>query len=128
MSEIQKIRIDKWLWSVRIYKTRTLATEACYAGKVKISGQSVKASYATKPEDEVHLTLHGEKKIYKILRIIEKRVSASIASECYQDLSPPSVYDKTQESFFYNFEIRDKGVGRPTKKERRAINDFKDLE
>jgi ribosome-associated heat shock protein Hsp15 len=126
MSEIQKTRVDKWLWSIRIFKTRTLATDACNAGKVKIQSQTVKPSQLIKINDEIHLTIQGEKKIYKVLKIIEKRVGASIAAECYEDLSPPSIHDKKQDSFFYNFEVRDKGVGRPTKKERRAIEQFKD--
>lgn len=123
-----KTRIDKWLWSVRIYKTRTLATDACNAGKVKIAQNSVKPSQMIKIDDEIHISMNGEKKIYKVLSIIEKRVGAPIASLCYEDLSPPSIHDKKQDSFFYNFEYREKGSGRPTKKERRAIEEFKDTE
>lgn len=125
MPEIQKIRIDKWLWSVRLYKTRTLATEACAAGKVKIDGEAIKASYLLKAGQLIHLSKQGEKWIIKSLKLIEKRVSAPLAAECYEDLTPPEEKNKLQfPSVFY--EVRDKGSGRPTKKDRREIDRFKD--
>ena len=127
MSEIQKIRIDKWLWSVRMYKTRTLATEACAAGKVKIEGESLKASYLLKNGQTIHLNRQGEKTILKAVKLIEKRVSAPLAFLCYEDLTPPEEKNKLQfPSVFY--EVRDRGIGRPTKRNRRDIDKFKDNE
>ena len=127
MSEIQKIRIDKWLWSVRMYKTRTLATEACAAGKVKMDGESLKASYLLKTGQTVQINRQGEKTILKALKLIEKRVSAPLASVCYEDLTPPEEKNKLQfPSVFY--EVRDRGIGRPTKRNRRDIDKFKDNE
>ena len=127
MSEIQKIRIDKWLWSVRMYKTRTLATEACAAGKVKMDGESLKASYLLKTGQTVQINRQGEKTILKVLKLIEKRVSAPLASVCYEDLTPPEEKNKLQfPSVFY--EVRDRGIGRPTKRNRRDIDKFKDNE
>lgn len=125
MTEILKLRIDKWLWSVRMYKTRTLATEACAAGKIKIEGESIKASYLLKIGQTVHINRQGEKTILKAIKLIEKRVSAPLAIVCYEDLTPPEEKNKANfPSVFY--EVRDRGVGRPTKKNRRDIDKFKD--
>ncbi|MFN8283185.1 MAG: RNA-binding S4 domain-containing protein [Chitinophagales bacterium] len=125
MSEIQKIRIDKWLWAIRIFKTRTLASDTCAAGKVKIDGESVKASYMIKAGQIVHINKQGEKLILKVLKLIEKRVGAPLAAECYEDLTPPEEKDKLRFPAVF-FEVRDKGTGRPTKKDRREIDKFKD--
>lgn len=127
MTDILKIRIDKWLWSVRMYKTRTLATEACAAGKIKIDGESIKASYLLKIGQTVHINRQGEKTILKALKLIEKRVSAPLAIVCYEDLTPPEEKNKLNfPSVFY--EVRDRGIGRPTKKNRREIEKFKEDE
>lgn len=127
MSEIQKIRIDKWLWAIRLYKTRTLATDACINGKVKIDGESVKASYMLKCGQTIHLNKQGEKWIIKSLKLIDKRVGASIAITCYDDLTPPEEKEKLKFPSVF-FEVRDKGIGRPTKKDRREIDKFKEFE
>jgi ribosome-associated heat shock protein Hsp15 len=125
MSEIQKTRIDKWLWAIRIYKTRTLASDACAAGKIKIDGDSVKASYLLKVGQTVHINKLGDKLVLKSIKLIEKRVGAALAVECYEDLTPPEEKEKLKfPAIFY--EVRDKGVGRPTKKDRREIDKFKD--
>ena len=124
MSEIQKTRIDKWLWAIRIYKTRTLASDACAAGKIKIDGDSVKASYMLKVGQTVHINKQGDKLVLKSIKLIEKRVGAALAIECYEDLTPPEEKEKLKfPAIFY--EVRDKGVGRPTKKDRREIDKFK---
>ena len=125
MSEILKTRIDKWLWAIRIYKTRTLASDACAAGKIKIDGDSVKASYLLKVGQTVHINKQGDKLVLKSIKLIEKRVGAALAVECYEDLTPPEEKEKLKfPAIFY--EVRDKGVGRPTKKDRREIDKFKD--
>ena len=127
MSELDKTRIDKWLWAVRIYKTRSLATEACAAGKIKINGESVKASYLLKPGQSIQLNKQGEKSTFKVIKLIEKRVGAPIAIACYEDLTPPEEKNKLLfPSVFY--EVRDKGSGRPTKRDRREIDKFKDID
>ena len=127
MSEIQKIRIDKWLWAIRMYKTRTLATEACAAGKIKIEGESVKASYLLKVGQTIQMDRQGEKWTLKSVKLIEKRVGAPLAAECYEDLTPPEEKNKLLfPASFY--EVRDKGIGRPTKRDRREIDKFKDIE
>jgi len=127
MSKIQKIRIDKWLWAIRMYKTRTLATEACAAGKIKIEGESVKASYLLKVGQTIQMNKQGEKWTLKTVKLIEKRVGAPLAAECYEDLTPPEEKNKLLfPASFY--EVRDKGIGRPTKRDRREIDKFKDIE
>ena len=127
MPELEKIRIDKWLWAIRLYKTRSLASEACAAGKVKIEGESVKASYLIKAGQIVHLNKQGEKWIIKSIKLIEKRVGAPLAIACYEDLTPPEEKNKLLfPATFY--EVRDKGTGRPTKKNRREIDKFKDID
>lgn len=126
MSELEKIRVDKWLWSVRMFKTRTAATDACNSGKVKIDENRIKPSQIIKVGDEIKFNLYGEIKILKVLKVIDKRVGAAIAVACYEDKSPPSIHDQSQPSFFYQYEVRDRGVGRPTKKDRREIARFKD--
>ncbi|MDB5226152.1 MAG: RNA-binding domain protein [Bacteroidota bacterium] len=125
MAETEKIRIDKWLYAVRLYKTRTLAADACAAGKIKIEGETIKASHLLKIGQTVQITKQGEKQIVKCLKLIEKRVGAPLAAECYEDLTPPE--EKNKLSFPASFfEVRDKGTGRPTKKDRRDIGKFKD--
>jgi ribosome-associated heat shock protein Hsp15 len=125
MTELQKLRIDKWLWAVRIYKTRSIAAEACAAGKVRIDGENVKPAYTLKPGQLIIISRDGYKQTLKCLKLIEKRVGAPIAVTCYEDLTPPEEKDKLKfPATFY--EMRDKGTGRPTKKDRREIEKFKD--
>lgn len=122
----EKIRIDKWLWAVRLFKTRTLAADACHAGKVKIDGESAKASRHLKLGDTITLTKGQERKIIKVLTLIENRVGAPVALTCYEDLSPPpTTAEQAMSSVFYLPNItRDRGTGRPTKKERRSLDKF----
>lgn len=125
MANIQKIRIDKWLWAVRFFKTRTMATDTCTSGKVKIDGNAVKPSYIIKVEQSIQLNHQGIKKTILVKQLIEKRVSAPLAAECYEDNTPEEekAISKMPASFY---EIREKGIGRPTKKDRREIDKFKD--
>ena len=124
----QKVRIDKWLWSVRIFKSRTLATEACKAGKVRIGGESVKPSFLVQVEEVVEVRKDGFNLRFKVLDLIQKRVSAPLAQACYEDLTPEDERNKYKDWFVGKSasERRTKGAGRPTKKERREIEDFKD--
>ncbi|MCB0508897.1 MAG: RNA-binding S4 domain-containing protein [Bacteroidetes bacterium] len=122
---MQKIRIDKWLWAVRFFKTRTMATDTCTSGKVKIDGNAVKPSYIIKVGQSIQLNHQGIKKTILVKQLIEKRVSAPLAAECYEDNTPEEekAISKMPASFY---EIREKGIGRPTKKDRREIDKFKD--
>ena len=126
MAELLKTRIDKWLWAVRLFKTRTLATEACQSGKVKVEEESVKPAFLVRPGQTIRFSNQGLKKIVRVIRLLDKRAGAEIAQACYEDLTPPELNPKTDPAFFYHFEVRDKGSGRPTKRQRREIDRFKD--
>lgn len=122
---MESIRIDKYLWAIRVFKTRTLATKACNAGKVKINGDSVKPSYLVKAGEHIDARVHYKVRKLQVVKIIAKRVSASIAQECYID-NTPADQDSIKQAAFYSTERRDRGSGRPTKKERREIKEFKE--
>lgn len=125
---MSKVRVDKWLWSVRIFKSRTLATDQCKAGKVTVEGHKVKPSGTVAVGDLVEVQKNGYNFSFKVLKLIEKRVSAPLAQEAYADLTPDEELNK-YESWFIGkgkAESRDRGTGRPTKKDRREIDIFKD--
>jgi ribosome-associated heat shock protein Hsp15 len=125
---LKKVRIDKWLWSVRIFKSRTLAADACRSGKVKIDGKSVKPSFLIEREAEVIVFKGGFNLHFKVIDLIQKRVSAPLAQQCYVNLTSEEEMNKYKDWFIgkRNSEHREKGAGRPTKKERREIDEFKD--
>ena len=125
MSELTKTRIDKWLWATRWFKTRTLSTEICSSGKVKVNGTNVKASFQVQIGQTITFPKNGIRHTVKVEGIIEKRVGAEIAQKCYTDLTPPEINQKQASAFHPHYEIRDKGIGRPTKKDRRDIERFK---
>ncbi len=125
------LRIDKWLWAIRMFKTRSLATTACGSGRVKINGESVKPSKKIKLDEEVTISFGPDKKIVVAKKLIEKRVSYKLAVDCYEDKSPPPTPrdpNKLLDSAFFNFPVaqRERGAGRPTKKERRDIERLKE--
>lgn len=123
-NENDKVRIDKYLWSIRIFKTRNLATEACKAGKVKLEQNSVKASYVVKVGDVFHIQKDHLKKIVKVTGILEKRVDASTATNYFEDLSPVDDTPRHFSVFSVPVLKRDRGTGRPTKKDRREIDEI----
>ena len=130
MAELTKVRIDKWLWSIRIFKTRTLSTKSCDQGKVKIDDHTLKASYKIKIGDIVIVRTNPLKKTLKVLKLIEKRVGAEVAQACYEDISPEEdkiIHNNMKSTFFLPNAYRQKGEGRPTKKDRRNIDKFKDV-
>lgn len=122
-----KVRIDKWLWSVRIFKSRTLAGDMIKTNKVKVNDKEVKSSFLVQRNDIVTVKKGGFSFTFKVLELIEKRVGSPIALTCYQDLTPPEELNKYNDWFIGKAggEYRDKGTGRPTKKDRREIDDFK---
>ncbi len=125
---MEKIRIDKYLWAIRIYKSRTMATEACREGKVKLNGAVVKSSALTTIGDIIEVHKDSFRFKYKVLQLIEKRVSAILAKPCYEDLTPEEELNKYKMWFIGKGgpERRERGAGRPTKKERRDIEDYKE--
>ena len=122
-----KVRIDKWLWSVRIFKSRTLATDACKAGKVKIEGVAAKASQSIERGQVLQVSKDGFNLQYKVVDLIEKRVGAPLAQLCYENLTPEEELNKYNDWYIGKGgpERREKGAGRPTKRERRTIDRFK---
>ncbi len=120
----EKLRIDKYLWAIRIFKTRSLATDACKAGKIKLDQQSIKASYVVKVGDVYHIQKDQQKKVVKVLELLEKRLDASSVQKYFEDLSPKDDAPKFHSVFTTPVLKRDRGTGRPTKKERREIDNI----
>lgn len=123
-----KVRIDKYLWAIRIYKSRSLSTDAIRDGKVKIAGEPVKSSAMVSVGDVIDVLKEGFRMKYKAVQLIEKRVSPVLAKACYEDLTPADELNKYKSWFIGKGapERRERGMGRPTKKERRVIDEFKD--
>jgi len=122
---METVRIDKWLWAARVFKTRTKAAEACSGGKVKMQGARVKPSREVKEGDEIEVQFSMIKKRFQVKQAAKNRVSAKLVSEIAFDLTPPEEIEKLEMYRQLNHEKRDRGVGRPTKKDRRQINDLK---
>ena len=122
-----KVRVDKYLWAIRIYKSRSIATDACRDGKVKMHGEPVKSSAMVTIGDVIEVHKEGFRMKYKVLQLIEKRVSPSLAKPCYEDLTPEDELNKFKNWFVGKGapERRERGTGRPTKKERRVIDRHK---
>lgn len=116
MAEPESIRVDKWLWSVRAYKTRTQATDAAASGAVLVNGTPAKPATKITVGDEVTARRRERTIIYEVVKIIEKRVSAGEAAACVVDHSPPPEPRHTLDPMFA---YRDPGTGRPTKRDRR---------
>lgn len=114
----QQVRIDAWVWAVRLYKTRTAAAAAVKAGHVKINGVAIKPSSPVVVGDRVRVWVDHRLYDVEVTRLISKRVGAPIARECYVDHSPPP----PPKEILASQPRRDRGAGRPTKKERRGID------
>jgi ribosome-associated heat shock protein Hsp15 len=127
---MNKVRIDKWLWSIRIFKSRTIATDACKSGKVRVGENQVKPSFLITIGDTIIVKKDGFNFQFKVLQLLEKRVGAPIAITCYEDVTPQDERNKYNAWFLNGTpsnEKRERGAGRPTKKERREIDTFKDV-
>ncbi|WP_114587945.1 RNA-binding S4 domain-containing protein [Microbacterium arborescens] len=109
------VRVDSWLWAVRIYKTRSAATTACRAGHVRVNGEKVKASQSVKPGDELRVRIAGFDRILVVRQTLTKRVGAPVAARALEDRTPPR-------EPMAMLAVRDRGAGRPTKRERREID------
>jgi ribosome-associated heat shock protein Hsp15 len=120
-------RVDKWLWSVRIFKTRSLATEACKSGKVSMDGIAIKASKELKVGDIVMVRKEMLNLQLKVLALSEKRMGANLVDQFMTDLTPAEEYERVRLIRDNGFEVRSRGIGRPTKKDRRTIDFLKDL-
>jgi ribosome-associated heat shock protein Hsp15 len=114
---VDSTRVDRWLWSVRVYKTRADATAGCRGGHVRINGRIAKPAAQVRIGDRIEARVHRRDRIVEVTRVIDIRVAASIAVQCYVDHSPPpppTDYPPVAE--------RDRGAGRPTKRERRQLD------
>ena len=114
MSE-PSVRIDAWLWAVRVYKTRSAATTACRAGHVRIGGEKAKAAQAVRIGDEIRVRIAGFDRILVVRQLLTKRVGAPVAALAAEDRTPPR-------EPVAQLAVRDRGAGRPTKRERRDID------
>ena len=117
-------RIDKWLWAARIFKTRTVAADACKNGRITMNGARLKASHSVREGDIIEVRKAPVTYSFKILKAIEKRVGAKLIPEILENVTPPEQYELLEMSRVSGFIDRARGTGRPTKKERRAIDQF----
>ncbi len=111
------VRVDSWIWSVRLTKTRSLAAAECRAGHVRINGERAKPAQPVKAGDEVRVFTAGRERVVVVSRLIRKRVGAPAAAECYVDNSPPP----PPREDVLAIGLRDRGTGRPTKRDRREL-------
>ena len=120
------VRIDKWLWAARLFKTRAIATDAIKGGKVKIDDAPVKPSREVKEGDIIQVQIEQLHKVVQVKSLVKNRVPPKMVPEVYTDLTPPEEYERIEFMHAYKSEWRDRGAGRPTKKERRMIEKMKD--
>ncbi|MGV9453356.1 RNA-binding S4 domain-containing protein [Streptomyces sp. NPDC003635] len=120
----ESVRIDSWIWAVRLIKTRSLGSAACKGGHVRVNGERVKPAYSVRVGDEVRLRHEGRERIVVVKRLIRKRVGAPVAVQCYADNSPPP----PPREAVAPIAIRDRGTGRPTKRDRRELERLRAME
>lgn len=117
---MESTRVDRWLWAVRLTKTRPDAASACRGGQVKVNGQQAKPSTMVSPGDEVRARVGDTTRIVQVSRIIQKRVGAADAVTCYLDRTPPP-----PPTVSVPVAVRDRGAGRPTKRDRRMLDKWR---
>ncbi len=117
-------RIDKWLWAARIFKTRTIAAAACKKGQVSMKGAQLKASRTIKAGDVVDVRKPPVTYSFRVLQPIERRVGAKLLPDILENITPPEQYELLEMNKISGFIGRAKGTGRPTKKDRRNLDDF----
>ncbi len=124
---MEKVRIDKWLWAMRLFKTRTQASKACDLNRVSISDQVIKPSRQIKVGDSIEIKWSGGlKRTIEVLQLTEKRLGAKLVAEYYKDHTPQKEIDDYKARVARAAAYRDPGTGRPTKKDRRDMDDFLD--
>ena len=117
-SEATAVRVDSWIWSVRLTKSRSMAADACRGGHVKVNNESVKPSHQLRVGDEVRVRQDQRERVVVVSKLISKRVGPPAAAECYVDNSPPP----PPRELFVRVAVRDRGAGRPTKRDRRDMD------
>ena len=123
---LQNVRIDKWLWAVRIYKTRSKATEACKKGRILIENLPAKPSREIHPGDIIEIKKAPITRKFKVLALAEKRMSAKLVDDFVEDITPPEEIELLETQKKMKWFSRKPGTGRPTKKDRRDLDDFFD--
>lgn len=126
MNSPDLVRIDKFLWAVRLFKTRSIATEACKKGRILIDGQPVKSSRMVKKGDEISVKEPPVYRTYKVLEIADKRMSAKLTPDFITDITPADQLEQLELTKMANKLNRQRGLGRPTKKDRRDIDNYID--
>jgi len=120
----ENIRVDKWLWAVRLYKTRSLATDACDNGRINIQGMRVKPSRNLKVGDVIEVKMPPITRTYIVKGLLGQRLSATLVKEFIEDITPPDQLKILEDSRWQHTVYRDPGEGRPTKKDRRDIEEL----
>jgi len=116
----ESTRVDRWVWAIRLYKTRSDATDACRGGHVKVNGHAAKPSTSVRVGDRVTARVHDTDRDVEVVALIDKRVGAAIATTCFVDHTPPPPeVDRTRVA------ERERGMGRPTKRERRQMDQWR---
>lgn len=115
---MEHTRVDRWLWAVRLFKTRGDATTACRGGHVRLNGRPAKPAAPIRVGDLVEAVVHGRKRVLEVVKVIDKRVGAPVAATCIVDHSPPVASPRAEPAPF----VRDRGAGRPTKRDRRQLD------
>ena len=126
MPEKEKLRIDKYLWSIRLFKTRTLASDACKAGRVKLDNQNIKPSHEVRVGEIYQVSKGIDRKVVKVTGLLENRVDAKTVVDFYEDITPVEQTQAFKSMFHAPILKRDRGAGRPTKRDRREIDELKD--
>ncbi|MDR1119703.1 MAG: RNA-binding S4 domain-containing protein [Dysgonamonadaceae bacterium] len=123
---MNEVRIDKWMWAMRIFKTRTLAVEACKKNRILVNDTPAKPSRTVKTGDLIQVRKPPVTYTFKALQLTDKRIGASLVPEYLEDVTPPEQYELMELNKIGGFIDRARGTGRPTKKERRDLDDFLD--
>lgn len=121
---MNEVRIDKWMWATRIFKTRTIATEACKKNRIAINGMNVKASRMIKVGDVIEVRKPPITYSFKVLALTERRMGAKLVPEYLENVTTPEQYEILEMNRISGFVDRSKGMGRPTKKDRRDMQEF----
>ena len=124
MPDSDSVRIDKWLWAVRLYKSRSLATEACHAEHVKIGGNNVKPTRDARVGEQITVFAGRVLRRVKVLALLDQRVGAKLVGQFLEDLTPPEEYARAREEALHDRVRFPRGSGRPTKKQRRLLERF----
>ena len=121
---MKDVRIDKWLWAVRVFKTRSMATEACKLGRVTIEGMNVKPSHIIKVGDKISVRKPPITFTFEVLALLDNRVGAKLVPNYLKNVTPPDQYELLEMARIGGFVKRQKGLGRPTKKDGREMKEF----